>query len=84
MNRFVLKHLLIVLLSAFLAMPVAAAEPVKIGVTLGLTGKYSEMSDMQMKGFRLWERDVNSRGGILGRQVRPEGSFIWRRLKRLA
>lgn len=51
-------------------MPIAAAEPVKIGVTLGLTGKYAEMSDMQMKGFRLWEKDVNSRGGILGRQVR--------------
>jgi len=45
-------------------------EPIRIGLTLGLTGRYSEMSDMQMKGFRLWERDVNGRGGILGREVR--------------
>ncbi len=33
-----------------------ATEPIKIGLTLGLTGKYSEMSDMQMKGFKLWEK----------------------------
>lgn len=49
--------------------PASATEPIKIGLTLGLTGKYSEMSDMQMKGFRLWERDVNKRGGILGRNI---------------
>lgn len=46
-----------------------AAEPIKIGLSLGLTGKYSEMSDMQIKAFKLWERDINSRGGILGRKV---------------
>ncbi len=45
------------------------AEPVRIGVTLGLTGKYKQMSDMQMKGYRLWEGQVNSRGGLLGRRV---------------
>ncbi|MBI5027096.1 MAG: amino acid ABC transporter substrate-binding protein [Nitrospirae bacterium] len=50
-------------------LPSHAAEPIKIGLTLGLTGKYSEMSDVQMKGFRLWEKDVNSKGGILGRKV---------------
>jgi branched-chain amino acid transport system substrate-binding protein len=48
---------------------VYAAEPVRIGLTLGLTGKYSQMSDQQVKGFKLWERDVNRAGGILGRPV---------------
>jgi branched-chain amino acid transport system substrate-binding protein len=46
-----------------------AEESIRIGLTLGLTGKYSEMSDMQMKGFRLWEKDVNNRGGMAGRKV---------------
>jgi len=65
-----MKQLFVALILLFcLALASRAEEPVKIGLTLGLTGKYSEMSDMQMKGFRLWERDVNSRGGILGRKV---------------
>ena len=46
-----------------------AAEPIKIGLSLGLTGKHAEISDMQMKAFRLWERDTNKKGGILGRNV---------------
>lgn len=41
----------------------------RIGLTLGLTGKYAAMSDMQMKGFRIWEREINARGGLLGRPV---------------
>lgn len=50
-------------------LPTSAAESIRIGLTLGITGKYSEMSDMQMKGFRLWEKEVNNRGGILGKKV---------------
>lgn len=42
---------------------------IKIGLTLGLTGIYSDIADQQMKGLRLWERDVNNRGGILGKKV---------------
>jgi branched-chain amino acid transport system substrate-binding protein len=57
------------ILFCLLLKPAYASEPIKIGLTLGLTGKYADMSDMQMKGFRLWERDVNNKGGILGRKV---------------
>ena len=46
-----------------------AAESIRIGLTLGLTGKYQVMSEMQRKGFRLWEKEVNQRGGILSREV---------------
>ncbi|MCL5063180.1 MAG: amino acid ABC transporter substrate-binding protein [Nitrospiraceae bacterium] len=69
MKRLNLLVLLIIFLPCLLLKPANASEPIKIGLTLGLTGKYSEMSDMQMKGFRLWERDVNNKGGILGRKV---------------
>ena len=58
------------LLLFFIALPASAQEPlIKIGVSLGLTGKYSEMSDMQMKGFKLWESNVNKKGGFLGKKV---------------
>lgn len=68
MDKFT-KTLIISFLLFLIALPASAQEPIKIGVSLGLTGKYSEMSDMQMKGFKLWEKEVNSRGGILGRKV---------------
>ena len=47
----------------------AAAEPIKIGVSLGLTGRFAVMSDALHKGFKLWEKHVNAGSGILGRQV---------------
>jgi len=62
--------LLIIFLPCLLLKPANASEPIEIGLTLGLTGKYSEMSNIQMKGFKLWEDHVNSKGGILGRKVR--------------
>ncbi len=49
--------------------PVSGDNQIRIGVSLGLTGRYSPMGGMQEKGFRLWEKDVNDRGGILGRKV---------------
>lgn len=43
--------------------------PVRIGLSLGLTGMHAATTDMQRKGFWLWEQHVNRRGGILGRRV---------------
>lgn len=48
---------------------VAAKESVKIGLSLGLTGRYALMADMQQKAYRLWQRQINQRGGLLGREV---------------
>jgi branched-chain amino acid transport system substrate-binding protein len=47
-----------------------AQQSVTIGVSESLSGKYSVMGNMQQKGFRLWEKHVNDRGGILGKKVR--------------
>ena len=55
-----------------------AAEPVRIGVSLGLTGQYEQPSYMQLRAYELWRDDVNARGGLLGRPVelviRDDGS----------
>jgi branched-chain amino acid transport system substrate-binding protein len=67
----IIKRIFIVFLLLLLTVTfVNAAEPVKIGLSLGLTGKYAEISDLQMKAFKLWENDVNKSGGILGRDVK--------------
>ncbi len=47
-----------------------SSEPIKIGVTLGLTGKYAELGKMQERGYRLWESEVNSQRKLLGREVK--------------
>ena len=47
----------------------AADPPIRIGVSLGLTGRFEVMSDALYKGFRLWEDHVRRDGGIQGRPV---------------
>ncbi|MBI5419895.1 MAG: amino acid ABC transporter substrate-binding protein [Deltaproteobacteria bacterium] len=53
-----------------LAAPRGDADPIVIGGSLSLSGKYAEMGKMQEKGYRLWETEVNARGGLLGRPVK--------------
>jgi len=48
----------------------AAQEPIKIGVSLGLTGRFAVMSDALHKGFSIWEQHINVTGGLLGRSVK--------------
>ncbi|MGV3741404.1 MAG: amino acid ABC transporter substrate-binding protein [Burkholderiaceae bacterium] len=47
-----------------------AVEPIKIGATLSLSGKYTELGLMNEKAYRLWEKNVNQRGGLVGRPVK--------------
>lgn len=49
---------------------IGIAQTIRIGVSLGLTGKYKQEAEMQRKAFRLWESDVNHSGGILNQQVK--------------
>jgi branched-chain amino acid transport system substrate-binding protein len=58
---------LIFSLQAFTAL---AAKPIVFGVSLGLTGKFAPVSLDMQNGIRLWEKQVNKKGGILGRPVK--------------
>lgn len=61
------------LLALFLSLAAAigqAAEPLNLGLSMSLTGKYAELGTMNEKAYRLWERDVNQKGGLLGRPVK--------------
>jgi branched-chain amino acid transport system substrate-binding protein len=49
-----------------------AARPLRIGVSLGLTGIYAAPALMQQRAYALWRDEVNARGGILGRAVELE------------
>lgn len=60
---------LLVLLLSLTSSPASSEDTIRIGVSLGLTGRFAAPAEMQEKGYRLWERDVNKRGGILGKKV---------------
>ncbi len=47
-----------------------ADEDIKIGVSLGLTGKYAKMADMQKKAYLLWEKSINKNGGLLSKKIK--------------
>lgn len=47
----------------------STAGPIKIGVSLSLTGDFSEDGKAFQQGYQLWADQVNASGGILGRKV---------------
>lgn len=46
-----------------------AQPPIRIGVTLSLTGSYAEIAHNQHRGYRLCVKDTNEKGGVRGRQL---------------
>ncbi len=47
----------------------ADAPPLKIGISLSLTGDFADPGKAAQRGYELWADDVNKKGGILGRKV---------------
>src|SRR2546430_4615475 len=47
----------------------AASGPIKIGISLSLSGDFSDPGKAAQRGYKLWEKVVNARGGVLGRKV---------------
>jgi branched-chain amino acid transport system substrate-binding protein len=51
------------------SLPVGAQGPIRIGASLSLTGTYAKLGKNQHEGYKLCEKDLNARGGLLGRKV---------------
>jgi branched-chain amino acid transport system substrate-binding protein len=47
-----------------------SGTPIKVGISLSLTGDFAADGQASLRGYRLWAADVNSHGGLLGRPVR--------------
>jgi branched-chain amino acid transport system substrate-binding protein len=47
-----------------------AGTPIKVGVSLSLSGDFSADGQACLRGYRLWASDVNTHGGLLGRPVK--------------
>ena len=52
-----------------LAVPASAADPIRIGLSLSLTGPTAPAGKQVQVGLEIWRDDVNAKGGLLGRPV---------------
>jgi branched-chain amino acid transport system substrate-binding protein len=46
-----------------------AADPIKLGAALSLTGRFSDSAKYVQEGYQLWADETNKNGGINGRPV---------------
>jgi branched-chain amino acid transport system substrate-binding protein len=59
----------IAVMLAALAGPASAAEPLKIGFGMALTGGLAGTGKAALLATKMWAEDVNAKGGILGREI---------------
>ncbi|WP_144778626.1 ABC transporter substrate-binding protein [Marinobacter maritimus] len=55
--------------AGLLAMNVQAAEPIRIGSFLAVTGPASFLGDPELKTLEMYVEKINEEGGVLGRQL---------------
>jgi branched-chain amino acid transport system substrate-binding protein len=71
--RFLAKARILSAIFAFCALilPNAAksAEPIKVGMTMALTGGVAPIGKQVLAALEIWRDDVNAKGGLLGRPV---------------
>ena len=53
----------------FAAFSAIAADPIKIGSVLSVTGPAAFLGDPELKTLQLYVADINKKGGVLGRQL---------------
>jgi branched-chain amino acid transport system substrate-binding protein len=49
--------------------PATAQGPIRIGASLSLTGTYAKLGKNQHEGYQVCEKELNAKGGLLGRKV---------------
>src|SRR6516225_5306493 len=71
------RHLVVAQLSVIVALgsllasaAQSAADPIKIGFGMALTGPLAANGKMSLVAMKIWEEDVNAKGGLLGRPVK--------------
>jgi branched-chain amino acid transport system substrate-binding protein len=55
---------------ALFSAPTRAQEPIKIGFSMALTGPLAANGKQALLGMKIWEEEINAKGGLLGRPVK--------------
>jgi branched-chain amino acid transport system substrate-binding protein len=69
MTLKVLGALALALAVAVISLPADAQGPIRIGASLSLTGTYAKLGKNQHEGYQLCVKDLNAKGGVLGRKA---------------
>jgi len=69
-SRAVISFLGALTASVLGAAPLMAADPITIGFGMALTGPLAANGKMSLLAMKIWEEDVNAKGGLLGRPVK--------------
>jgi branched-chain amino acid transport system substrate-binding protein len=64
-----LRAVLGTLLAALIATAAVAADPIKVGFSMALTGAVAPNGKQLLAAFEIWRDDVNAKGGLLGRPI---------------
>jgi branched-chain amino acid transport system substrate-binding protein len=73
MRKFILavRGLAVLLIACALILPHAAraADPIRVGLSVALTGAVAPIGKQVLTSLQIWRDDVNAKGGLLGRPV---------------
>src|SRR5215475_6545086 len=72
MKSWKLANSLAAIVAAFalLGTPAKAADPITIGFGMALSGPLAANGKMSLVAMKVWEEDINAKGGLLGRPVK--------------
>jgi branched-chain amino acid transport system substrate-binding protein len=69
MRRPAILAAILILGAAGAAVVADAQGPIRIGASISLTGTYARPGKNQHEGYQLCQKDLNAKGGLLGRKV---------------
>src|SRR5438552_8107242 len=69
MKRPAILTVVVMVLGLGVSLVADAQGPVRIGASLSLTGTYAKLGKSQQEGYQLCQKDLNAKGGLLGRKV---------------
>lgn len=67
--KFTLKKLALGTALALSTLAALAADPIKIGSVLSVTGPAAFLGDPELKTLQMYVEDINKKGGVLGRNL---------------
>ncbi|MBP9148402.1 MAG: ABC transporter substrate-binding protein [Rhodoferax sp.] len=67
--KFTLKKLALGTALALSTLAAMAADPIKIGSVLSVTGPAAFLGDPELKTLQMYVEDINKKGGVLGRNL---------------
>ena len=67
--KFTTQKILVGAALAFSALVAVAAEPIKIGSVLSVTGPAAFLGDPELKTLQMYVEEINKKGGVLGRPL---------------